>query len=153
MLTIKTVEAISPGKTAWDEGRGAVTGFGARRQTGDAVAYVVKYRTLDGRQRWHTIGRHGSPWTPDLARAEARRILGEVTKGLDPAEEKREGRKAPTLAELCDQYLETLAPAGSSLGAGPPRNQARSRVTSAGSSAISSRCSAPGRSSASGGRT
>ena len=45
MLTIKTVEAIPPGRTAWDEGRGAVAGLGARRQTGDAVAYVVKYRT------------------------------------------------------------------------------------------------------------
>ncbi len=106
MLTVKTVEAISSGKTAWDVGRGAVAGFGARRQTGGAVAYVVKYRTLDGRQRWHTIGRHGSPWTPDLARAEARRILGEVTKGLDPAGEKQERRKAATLAELCDEYLE-----------------------------------------------
>jgi integrase len=105
MLTIKTIAALPPGKTAWDEGRGSVTGFGARRQRSESVAYVVKYRTMDDRQRWHTIGRHGSPWTPDLARAEARRILGEVTKGLDPAREKQDGRKAATLAELCDQYF------------------------------------------------
>ena len=107
MITIKSIGAIPPGKTVWDEGKGAVTGFGARRQKGHAVAYVLKYRTgVAGRQRWHTIGRHGAPWTPDLARDEARRVLGEVAKGADPAEEKQQGRRAKTVAELCDAYLE-----------------------------------------------
>ena len=106
MITIKSIAAIPPGKTVWDKGKGAVAGFGARRQKGEAVAYVLKYRTAAARQRWHTIGRHGAPWTPDLARAEARRVLGEVTKGADPAEEKQQGRKAKTVAELCDDYLE-----------------------------------------------
>jgi hypothetical protein len=66
MVTIRSIAAIPPGKTVWDKGKGAVAGFGARRQTGEAVAYVLKYRTVAGRQRWHTIGRHGAPWTPDL---------------------------------------------------------------------------------------
>src|SRR5215831_14143714 len=86
----------------WDT---AVTGFAARRQKSDAVSYLVKYRATGGRQRWHTIGRHGSPWTPESARAEARRILGEVVSGADPAAEKRAARKAATVAELCDAYL------------------------------------------------
>jgi integrase len=59
-----------------------------------------------GRQRWHTIGRHGAPWTPDEARREARRILGEVADGGDPAGAKAEARKAETVADLCDDYLE-----------------------------------------------
>jgi integrase len=67
---------------------------------------MVKYRTPDGRQRWATIGRHGSPWTPDLARAEARRILADVAKGGDPAQAKKEARTAATVSELCDLYLE-----------------------------------------------
>jgi hypothetical protein len=71
------------------------------------VAYVVKYRTADGRQRWATIGRHGAPWTPEMARDEARRILGEVASGGDPASTKREARQASTVAELCDAYLES----------------------------------------------
>jgi hypothetical protein len=79
-----------------------VSGFGARRQKGEAVAYFLKYRTKDGRQRWHTIGRHGSPWTPDMARAEAQRLLGEVADGGDPAGSKAEARAAATVAELCD---------------------------------------------------
>ena len=93
MITLKTIAAISQNSTVWDEGKGAVAGFGARRQKGDAVAYVVKYRTADGRQRWATIGRHGAPWTPEMARDEARRLLGEVAKGGDPAES--EARGAP----------------------------------------------------------
>ena len=101
-LGIKAVEALAPDTILWDS---VVTGFGARRQTGRAVAYVVAYRTAEGRQRMQTIGRHGSPWTPDTAREEARRILGEVASGADPAAAKRELRAAPTVNALCDLYL------------------------------------------------
>jgi len=107
VITIRTIVAIPRNSTVWDEGKGAVAGFGARRQKGEAVAYFVKYRTTDGRQRWATIGRHGAPWTPELARAEARRILGEAIKGGDPAGTKQGARKAATVSELCDTYLES----------------------------------------------
>ena len=96
------VRALAPGETLWDS---AVAGFAARRQQGDAVAYILKSRTSEGRQRWHTIGRHGAPWTPDTARKEAQRLLGEVAKGADPAAEKQAKRKAETVAELCDSYF------------------------------------------------
>jgi integrase len=107
VITKKTIIAIPQNSTAWDEGKGAVAGFGARRQKGAAVAYVVKYRTADGRQRWATVGRHGAPWNPEMARDEARRILGEVAKGGDPARTKREARQAASVAELCDDYLDS----------------------------------------------
>jgi hypothetical protein len=68
------------------------------------LLYVVKYRA-GGRQRWFTIGRHGSPWTPEAARREAIRLLGEVVRGLDPAEKRNVDRKAVSFAELCDVYL------------------------------------------------
>jgi integrase len=106
MIGLREVRALNPGGTVWDA---AVTGFGARRQKGEAVAYLVYYRTAEGRQRWHTIGRHGAPWTPETARREARRILGEVVSGADPAGEKRAQRKATTVAELCDAYLDDAA--------------------------------------------
>ncbi len=100
-IGLREVRALKPGEKVWDD---LVLGFHARRQKGAAVAYVVVYRTPEGRQRWHTIGRHGSPWTPDTARTEARRLLGESAKGADPAAEKQARRKALTIAELCDQY-------------------------------------------------
>jgi integrase len=105
-IGLREVRALRPGKMVWDT---AVTGFAARRQKSVAVTYLVKYRATARRQRWHTIGRHGSPWTPETARAEARRILGEVVSGADPAAEKRAARKAATVAELCDAYFADVA--------------------------------------------
>jgi Arm DNA-binding domain len=93
MLTLKKIAAIRPGATLWDDGKGSVAGFGARRQKGTAISYVLKYRTADGRQRWLTIGRHGAPWTPDMARGAARRILGQAAKGNDPAAERQEANR------------------------------------------------------------
>jgi len=101
-IGLREVRALKPGETIWDA---AVPGFAARRQTGAAVAYVLKYRTAGGRQRWQTIGRHGAPWTPDSARDEARRLLGDVVKGSDPAADKYAARHALTVGELCDRYL------------------------------------------------
>jgi hypothetical protein len=83
--------------------------FCARRQKGAAVAYVLKYRTVGGKQRWHTIGKHGAPWTPDLARAEAKRLLGDVVEGLDPAGTKQAERRAETVADPCEQYRRETA--------------------------------------------
>ena len=54
--------------------------------------------------RRFTIGRHGAPWTPDTAREEARRLLGEVAGKGDPAADKKAKRAAMTVSELCAAY-------------------------------------------------
>jgi integrase len=105
-ITVRTVQALKPGETIWDAGhKEAVKGFGIRRQRGDPV-YVIKYRVF-GRQRFVTIGRHGSPWTPDKARREAKRLLGLVADGKDPQSEKVEARAeaAHTLGNVANEYL------------------------------------------------
>src|SRR5216684_4950323 len=101
-IGLREARALRPGEIIWDA---AVAGFHARRQKGPAVTYAVFYRTKEGRQRWHKIGRHGAPWTPEKAREEAVRILGNVADGADPAADKMATRKAMTVAELCDLYL------------------------------------------------
>lgn len=101
-LGLKEVRALGENEVVWDL---AVPGFGARRQRSERIAYVLFYRTREGRQRFHTIGRHGAPWTPDTARDEARRVLSEVVQGGDPASDKQKARKSITVAELCDMYL------------------------------------------------
>src|ERR1700680_752217 len=100
----REIAALEPGQIIWD---GDVAGFGARRQI-EAISYVLFYRTAEGRQRWHTIGRHGAPWTPDAAREKARELLGQVVKGSDPAAEKKAKRNAETVSELCGLYWEAV---------------------------------------------
>ena len=90
-LGLRQVRALKPGELSWDP---TLPGFGARRQRGEAVSYVLFYRTKEGRQRWYTIGRHGAPWTPESAREEAQRLLGGVANKADPAAEKRAARNA-----------------------------------------------------------
>src|ERR1700684_4209812 len=99
-IGLKEVRSRGPGETIGDS---AVPSFGARRQKGATLAYVLKFRTAEGRQRWHTIGRHGAPWTPDSAREEARRLLGYVARRGAPAAAKKARRVAATVAELCEQ--------------------------------------------------
>src|SRR5215210_8611870 len=99
-ITKSAVDQLQSGEMAWDC---ELKGFGVRCQRRDRV-YVVKYR-IQGRQRWFTIGKHGSPWTPELARREAKRILGLVAEGKDPADKKQKDRSAPTLSALADRFL------------------------------------------------
>jgi integrase len=105
-VTIRAVQSLQPGETIWDAGhREAVRGFGVRRQRGRPT-YVIKYR-VHGRQRFFTIGPHGSPWTPEKARKEAKRLLGLVADGKDPADQKAQARiqAADTLRRIADEYL------------------------------------------------
>ena len=99
-ITKSAVGALQPGDLAWDA---EVKGFGVRCQRRDRV-YMVKYRS-QGRQRWYTIGKHGSPWTPELARREAKRILGLAADGKDPADKKQKDRSAATISALADRFL------------------------------------------------
>jgi integrase len=103
-VTKRAVDQLVPGgedKFLWDDD---VKGFGLRCRPSGAKIYFLKSR-VGRRQRWLTIGRHGSPWTVDLARKEARRLLGEIAQGKDPGAEREAERAAGTVAELCDLYL------------------------------------------------
>jgi integrase len=81
-----------------------VTGFGLKITPKGRKVYIVQKR-LNGRLRRFTIGQHGAPWTPDIARAEANRILVSISSGVDPNEEKRKAEADLTIAELCYLYV------------------------------------------------
>ena len=108
-ITKRAVDALVPKKGAevvlWDQ---EVRGFGIRARVGGAKTYILHYRAGTGRGaplRKLTIGKHGSPWTPNNARTEAKRLLGLIASGEDPAEQRATERKTLTVAELCDLYL------------------------------------------------
>jgi hypothetical protein len=75
---------------------------------------------VGGRQRWLTIGRHGSPWTPENARREALRLLGLKAAGHDPASERDRQKGAITIAELGNGSCRNMC--HSTASQGPPRN-------------------------------
>jgi len=81
-----------------------VKGFGLKQSVGGKKSYIVQYR-FNGRKRRFNIGQHGSPWTPEGAKREAKRLLGLVANGTDPAELKAKIKNDLTLGDLCDLYL------------------------------------------------
>ena len=105
-ITKRSVDSAEPGERdrfLWDP---ETKGFGLKVTPAGGKAYILQYRT-GGRgtpTKRVTIGRHGAPWTPDQARREAKRVLGEVAAGRDPAAEKRAEAAVPTVATLWSHH-------------------------------------------------
>ncbi len=103
-LTKRIVDAALPGPRisfVWDE---QLRGFGLRITPAGVKSYIVQYRTESGRSRRLTIGRHGV-LTVDEGRKRALDILAVVARGGDPAQERTQTRRAPTVSDLLDQYI------------------------------------------------
>lgn len=103
-ITKRVVDQLQPGERdafVWDS---QVKGFGVRCRPTGGKFYILKTR-IGGRQRWLTIGRHGSPWTADNARDEAVRLLGQKVGGKDPAAERDNKKHAVSMTELCQRFL------------------------------------------------
>src|SRR3954452_8752920 len=118
-LTKRSADAATPGRGPDGSPRRAIyfddttTGFGLLVTERGVKSFVVKYRAGRGRSaptRRVTIGRYGAPWTVESAREEAKRLLGQVAHGGDPAAERadvRSGRsKARTVAAVFEEWLQ-----------------------------------------------
>lgn len=110
VITKRLVDSIEPDERdvfVWDR---LVKGFILRCRVGGGKFYVLRYSTgRRGQYRQVTIGRHGSPWTPETARDEAKRLLGLVAIGRDPATERATSAAMPTIAEFSERYLREYA--------------------------------------------
>lgn len=113
-LTKRIVDAATDrnGRDAWVWDT-EIKGFGLRVRRNGHRVYVLEYRPGAGGRsapkRRVTIGKHGSPWTPEAARNEARRLLGIVAAGSDPALDKAGRKAAPTVADMAQRFLEEHA--------------------------------------------
>ena len=88
----------------WDtELRGFVVRVRASGRRWFAVEWMRERRT-----RRLSLGEFGA-LTVDQARERAKKILGRVAHGEDPAAQRAEERAAPTIAELARRYLEEHA--------------------------------------------
>lgn len=99
-LTKSIVESMPPKTKLWDS---TVVGMGVRNQGGRPTYFVTT--RLNGRDVFMTIGKHGSPWTVELARKEARRLLALVAQGINPNKEKRETQDRPIFAATSKIFL------------------------------------------------
>jgi integrase len=72
----------------WDD---SLKGFGLMVTDKGARSYILQYR-IGGRgnpTRRVTIGKHGSPWTPEMARSRASELLEQVRRRVDPFDTER----------------------------------------------------------------
>lgn len=99
-ISKRVVDGLKPGNLVWDID---INGFGVRCQKA-AKVYVLKTRVA-GRQRWFTIGKHGSPWTPEKARREALSLLGAIADGEDPAKDRGARQKQFTVTDLAARFV------------------------------------------------
>jgi len=108
-LTKRFVESIEPHDKnellKWDS---EIKGFGVRVFPTGRRTYFVQYRNQCGSTRRKKIGVHGVT-TADLARDEAKKLLGEVAKGEDPSKDFQKSKLKPTFEELASEYLEIYA--------------------------------------------
>lgn len=109
LLTKRVVDAAEAKAKrfyVWDS---VLPGFGLRVETSGAKTFIVRYRAEGGgrtaAQRFVTIGRFG-PLTPELARKQAKTILGSVAQGADPADVRRTKRLEMRVSGLIDLYEE-----------------------------------------------
>jgi integrase len=106
-ITKRLVDSLKPAGEdyfIWDD---TLSGFGLRVQPTGAKSYVVKYRAGSGRgapTRRVTLRKVGT-LTPDEARTLARKMLGAVAHGSDPAALKAAERRASTLRELAETFM------------------------------------------------
>jgi len=103
-LTKKVVEETKP-ETArdlflWDTD---LAGFGCKISPKGKRVYVAQYRR-NGRSRRLTLGQHGT-LTIEQSRQQARVKLSRAALGEDPAAEKIDARRGPTVSELAARYL------------------------------------------------
>jgi integrase len=86
-----------------------VSGLAVRVTAAGAKSFVVCYRNGGGRQRRFTVGGFGE-WTIGAARAEARELKRRIDQGDDPMGQRQADRGAPTVADLCERFIDEHLP-------------------------------------------
>lgn len=82
-----------------------VSGLHLRSTKGGTRTWYVTYRSVSKHQRDYKIGRYPA-LSPEAARSRALQVLARVEAGEDPAEERKAQRRADTISDLCDRFMQ-----------------------------------------------
>lgn len=82
-----------------------VPGFLCKVTAAGSKVFMLQYRTNAGERRKPKIGLYGE-LTVDQARSIAQDWMSDIRKGLDPSAAKQAARQAPTVKDLCVQFIE-----------------------------------------------
>lgn len=114
-LTKSTVDASKDIGKDYELRDTIVPGFLCKVTAHGRKVFMLQYRTNWGERRKPKIGQFGE-LTVEQARSIAQDWLAEVRKGNDPSAAKLAARMAPTVKELCEQFIEEYS---------KPRNKPR----------------------------
>ncbi len=108
-LTKRFVESLKPDENkpikTWDS---ELKGFGLIIYPSGRRTYCLEYRNTNRIKKRLKIGVHGHIST-EMAREQARQLLGTIAMGADPASDKKKVSTAPTMERLCREYMELHA--------------------------------------------
>lgn len=86
-----------------------IKGFGVRVLASGVKSFVLDYWNAEGTQRRLTIGQFPT-WTVARARERAKELRIEIDADGDPLDTRKKLRTAPTVAKLCERYIDEHLP-------------------------------------------
>ena len=110
-LTKRYLDALKPRSARYTVADAEIPGFLVRVSPDGSKAFSLLYRAGSGRRaarRRVTLGRYGEI-TLDQARQLAKGHLANVARGEDPAQDRAAQRRAATVAELGEAFLDDVA--------------------------------------------
>jgi integrase len=110
-LTKRYLDALKPRSARYTVADAEIPGFLVRVSPDGSKAFSLLYRAGSGRRaarRRVTLGRYGQI-TLDQARQLAKGHLANVARGEDPAQDRAAQRRAATVAELGEAFLDDVA--------------------------------------------
>lgn len=106
-ITKSFVDGLKPRETNYTVWDPKVTGFGVQVTPRGVKSYIFKF-TRNGKRGFVNIGR-APVWSAEGARERAQEMRKQLDQGLDPKQKIEAEKKAPTVSELANRYIEEHA--------------------------------------------
>ena len=99
---VRKLKPVGVEQIIWDQ---QVSGLGVRVTAAGKKSFILKFR-VNGRGKKPTLGACG-PGALSVAEARAMAVAWKTSaqQGIDPTRARQQERTAPTVADLCDEYV------------------------------------------------